>query len=138
MAFSICSKSKPSWTRNFWSSAAMTATPAWREMRSQGTHWWRCCSGGSFAAMRSLIMNAVTGTGSQRNAATARMLATVMPRRAVTAHRANRAGRERFMGCAASGGAGAPCGLDEHGLRGHVVVPVPAPGLHLGDLVDHL
>ena len=37
-AFSIAAKSNPSWTRNFWSSAAITATAAWREIRDQGTH----------------------------------------------------------------------------------------------------
>ena len=36
MAASIASKSKPGWNGNFWSSEAITASRAWREIRSYG------------------------------------------------------------------------------------------------------
>ena len=60
------------------------------------------------AAKRSSTMNAVTGTGSQRNAATTTMLPTAAARIAIATHRAIRAGSERFIGGGASGGARAP------------------------------
>src|SRR5687768_16341759 len=139
IAFSICSKSKPTWTRNFWSSAAITATAAWGEIRAHGTHSWRCANGGDVpAAIRSPIMKAVTGTGSQRSAATARMLARAAVSRMFIAHRASRAGSERLMGRETSGGGGAPRRLDEHRLGRHIVVALAAAGLDLRDLVDHV
>jgi hypothetical protein len=90
-ALSMDSKSKPSCSRNFWSSAAITATAAWREISDHGTH--SCCRSG--AGSRS--MKAVAGTGSQRNITTTRTESVAAESSATAADRAIRAGQERRL-----------------------------------------